>query len=113
MLLEMAADAFGDRLALGRRSGGGLTFAELKERAGAGVPSAYRITLLRDADGDGVAEQRHVFLEGLHSPFGMALVGDTLYVDSLSEPDGPVPTYLDLLRHDAELIAAGLRGEGG
>jgi len=50
------------------------------ERAGAGVPSADRITLLRDADGDGVAETRSVLLEGLHSPFGMALVGDWLYV---------------------------------
>ena len=49
-------------------------------RAGAGVPSADRITLLRDADGDGVAETRSVFLKGLHSPFGMALVGETLYV---------------------------------
>ncbi len=49
-------------------------------RAGAGVPSANRITLLRDADGDGVAELRTPFLEGLNSPFGMALVGDTLYV---------------------------------
>jgi glucose/arabinose dehydrogenase len=48
--------------------------------AGAGVPSANRITLLRDADGDGVAETRSVFLEGLNSPFGMVLVGDTLYV---------------------------------
>jgi glucose/arabinose dehydrogenase len=44
------------------------------------VPSANRITLLRDADGDGVAEERHVFLEGLNSPFGMALIGDRLYV---------------------------------
>jgi glucose/arabinose dehydrogenase len=50
------------------------------KKAGAGVPSANRITLLRDADGDGVAELRTVFLEGLNSPFGMALVGDTLYV---------------------------------
>lgn len=49
-------------------------------RAGAGVPSADRISLLRDADGDGVAEQRHVFLEKLHSPFGMALVGNNFYV---------------------------------
>ncbi|MCS0497274.1 sorbosone dehydrogenase family protein [Ancylobacter sp. MQZ15Z-1] len=49
-------------------------------RAGAGRPSANRITLLRDADGDGVAEQRFAFLEGLYSPFGMALVGDRLYV---------------------------------
>ncbi len=49
-------------------------------RAGAGVPSANRITLLRDADGDGVAETRSVFLEGLNSPFGMALVGENLFV---------------------------------
>ncbi|MDH4447796.1 MAG: sorbosone dehydrogenase family protein [Acidovorax sp.] len=50
------------------------------KRAGAGVPSADRITLLRDADGDGVAEIRTTFLANLHSPFGMALVGNTLYV---------------------------------
>ena len=49
-------------------------------RAGAAVPSANRITLLRDADGDGEAETRSVFLEGLNSPFGMALVDDTLYI---------------------------------
>ncbi|HEY1461351.1 MAG TPA: sorbosone dehydrogenase family protein, partial [Casimicrobiaceae bacterium] len=49
-------------------------------RAGAGSPSANRITLLRDADGDGVAETRSVFIEGLHSPFGMVLVGSDLYV---------------------------------
>jgi glucose/arabinose dehydrogenase len=50
------------------------------KRAGAATPSANRITLLRDTDSDGVADQRNVLLEGLHSPFGMALVGDTLYV---------------------------------
>ncbi len=49
-------------------------------RAGATVPSANRITLLRDADGDGIAETREVFISGLQSPFGMALVGDRLYV---------------------------------
>jgi glucose/arabinose dehydrogenase len=48
--------------------------------AGAGVPSPNRIMLLRDADGDGVAEAKSVFLEGLNSPFGMALVADKLYV---------------------------------
>ncbi|MEN3275127.1 MAG: hypothetical protein V7631_917 [Massilia sp.] len=53
---------------------------KVQERAGAGVPSADRITLLRDLDGDGVAETRTAFLKGLHSPFGMALVGETLYV---------------------------------
>ncbi len=42
-----------------------------------------------------------------------ARFGGTLYVDSLSEEDGPVPTYLDLIRHDAETIVAGLRGEEG
>ena len=50
------------------------------QRAGAGTPSADRIILLRDADGDGVAETRSVLLRGLHSPFGMALIGDRLYV---------------------------------
>ncbi|WP_085707258.1 sorbosone dehydrogenase family protein [Pseudomonas sp. B35(2017)] len=49
-------------------------------RAGAGVPSANRITLLRDADHDGVAETRTVFLQNLNSPFGMTLVGNDLYV---------------------------------
>ena len=49
-------------------------------RAGAGVPSANRISLLRDADGDGVAEMRTTFLQNLNSPFGMALVGNNLYV---------------------------------
>ncbi|MBV8456930.1 MAG: sorbosone dehydrogenase family protein [Acetobacteraceae bacterium] len=49
-------------------------------RADAIGVSANRITLLRDADGDGVAETRHVFLEGLNQPFGMALIGDTFYV---------------------------------
>ena len=50
------------------------------KKAGAAVPSANRITLLRDADGDGVAETKSAFLTDLFSPFGMALVGDTLYV---------------------------------
>jgi glucose/arabinose dehydrogenase len=50
------------------------------KRAGAVGVSANRITLLRDADGDGVAEIRETFLEGLNQPFGMALLGDTFYV---------------------------------
>src|SRR5262249_46378703 len=49
-------------------------------KAGAGVPSANRITLLRDADGDGRAELARPFAQGLNSPFGMTLVGDALYV---------------------------------
>jgi glucose/arabinose dehydrogenase len=51
----------------------------MKRAAAMGV-SANRIILLRDADGDGVAEIREVFLEGLNQPFGMALLGDTFYV---------------------------------
>jgi glucose/arabinose dehydrogenase len=49
-------------------------------RAGAGVPSPNRITLLRDADGDGIAESRTVLISGLTSPFGMQLVGGDLYI---------------------------------
>ena len=52
----------------------------LMKRAGAGVPSANRITLLRDANGDGVAETRSVFMTGLNSPFGMTLFKGQLYV---------------------------------
>ena len=51
----------------------------MKRAAAVGV-SPNRITLLRDADGDGVAEIRAAFLEGLSQPFGMALLGDTFYV---------------------------------
>jgi len=58
----------------------GWVMKKVQQRAGAGVPSADRITLLRDADGDGRAELRTVFLEDLKSPFGMALVGDRFYV---------------------------------
>ena len=58
----------------------GMVFGFYQKRAGAGVPSANRITLLRDADGDGVAEIKQTFLKDLNSPFGMALVGNELYV---------------------------------
>ncbi|WP_321369057.1 PQQ-dependent sugar dehydrogenase [Pseudomonas extremaustralis] len=58
----------------------GWVMEKVMGRAGAGVPSPNRITLLRDADHDGVAETRTVFLEHLNSPFGMALVGNDLYV---------------------------------
>lgn len=53
---------------------------KVMKRAGAGEPSANRISLLRDSDGDGVAEVRTVLLQGLNSPFGMALIGSWLYV---------------------------------
>ena len=54
-------------------------FSTMKRAAAVGV-SPNRITLLRDRDGDGVAETREVFLEGLNQPFGMALLGDMFYV---------------------------------
>jgi glucose/arabinose dehydrogenase len=58
----------------------GFIYRQAQKYAGAGVPSANRITLLRDADGDGVAETRSVFISGLNSPFGMVLVGNDFYV---------------------------------
>lgn len=58
----------------------GWVMKKVMGKAGAGVPSANRITLLRDADHDGVAETRTVFLQNLNSPFGMTLVGNDLYV---------------------------------
>ena len=58
----------------------GWTMKQVQKITGAAAPSANRITLVRDADGDGTAETRTVFLQGLHSPFGMALVGDAFYV---------------------------------
>jgi glucose/arabinose dehydrogenase len=58
----------------------GLIQKSAMKKAGAAPPSANRITLLRDADGDGVADTRTVLLKDLNSPFGMALAGGTLYV---------------------------------
>ncbi len=63
--------------------GGGITgwlAKRFMSQAGAVTKSANRITLLRDADGDGKAEEKSALIEGLNSPFGMALVGETLYV---------------------------------
>ena len=65
------------------REGGGImgwVAGMLMKSAGAGVPSANRITLLRDTNGDGIADLKTPFLTGLNSPFGMALVGDQLYI---------------------------------
>ncbi|MEH6436956.1 PQQ-dependent sugar dehydrogenase [Massilia sp. DD77] len=58
----------------------GYVMKKVMKKAGAAVPSPNRISLLRDADGDGAAELKRVFIKNLNSPFGMALVGDTLYV---------------------------------
>ncbi len=65
-----------------RKMGGveGLVMKWLMGKAGADVPSANRITLLRDANGDGQAELKTPFLTGLNSPFGMVLIGEKLYV---------------------------------
>jgi len=65
------------------KSGGGIkakVMKEVQDYAGAGVPSPDRITLLRDTDGDGRADMRSIFLQGLRSPFGMVLVGNDFYV---------------------------------
>ncbi|TYO83487.1 sorbosone dehydrogenase family protein [Pseudomonas sp. CK-NBRI-02] len=80
----------------------GWVMGKVMERAGAGVPSANRITLLRDADHDGVAEVRSTFIEGLNSPFGMTLVGKDLYVADTDR----------LLRFHYEEGAMQIRAEG-
>lgn len=76
--------------------------------AGAATESANRITLLRDADGDGVADTRSVLLEGLNSPFGMVLIGERLYIANtdaivsfayqtgMTRIDGPATKLVDL-----------------
>ena len=86
----------------------GMIMAWMMQRAGAGVPSPNRIVLLRDADGDGVAESKSVFLKDLNSPFGMALIGDKFYVadtdallrfdykDGATEVAGPGTKVADL-----------------
>ena len=65
-----------------QRPGGirGWFMKRLFKKAGAAVPSADRLSILRDADGDGVADIRSLILRDLYSPFGMALVRDWLYV---------------------------------
>ncbi len=78
----------------------GKVMGVVMKRAGAGVPSAERISVLRDADGDGIAEVRQPFLTGLHSPFGMAQVGDTLYIAN-ADALVSVPYRTGQLRIDA------------
>lgn len=81
------------------------------ERAGAAVPSADRITLLRDADGDGTPEVRAAFLEGLRSPFGMALAGGSFYVANtdavLRFPYTPGATRIDARGTEVVALPAG------
>jgi glucose/arabinose dehydrogenase len=81
-------------------------FSTMQRAAAVGV-SPNRITLLRDADGDGVAEVRETFLEGLNQPFGMAMLGDTLYVGNT---DGvvafPYETGAKRIAGDARKLAS-------
>jgi glucose/arabinose dehydrogenase len=59
----------------------GKIYHTVQKEAGSGKnPSANRITLLRDTNGDGVADLKSVFISGLNSPVGMALVGDSLFI---------------------------------
>ena len=59
----------------------GFVMKEVMKKAGSGVrPSANRITLLRGLNADGSAAMKKVFITNLNSPFGMALVGNKLYV---------------------------------
>ncbi|HEX8241268.1 MAG TPA: sorbosone dehydrogenase family protein [Allosphingosinicella sp.] len=76
----------------------------IMKKAGAVGRSANRITLLRDSDGDGVAETRSVFLSGLNSPFGMALVGGDLYV-----ADTDAVVRFPYREGDTRIAAAGSR----
>ncbi len=65
------------------REGGGIRgwiMKQVMKRAGAGTPSADRITLLRGLNANGTAQSRSVFVDGLRSPFGMALVGRDFFV---------------------------------
>ncbi|WP_165670639.1 PQQ-dependent sugar dehydrogenase [Metapseudomonas otitidis] len=98
-------------------SDGGFSFkgwiaGKVMEKAGARTPSADRITLLRDTDGDGVADLKTPFLENLHSPFGMALVDDTLYVanaDALVKvPYQPGQTRIDATPQQVTDLPAGI-----
>ncbi len=58
----------------------GIFFKAYQKKAGGAVPSQNRIVLLRDTDGDGVADIRTVFISDLNSPFGMSLIGNEFYV---------------------------------
>ncbi len=63
----------------------GWIMRNLMGKAGAGTPSANRISLLRDSDADGKVDEKFALLENLNSPFGMALVDDTLYVANTND----------------------------
>lgn len=95
--------------------------AGLEERYLWAVNAEQQATPQQVADVETFVRERGVpavFCESTVNPSAMQRVAEAtgaryvgpLYVDSLSAPDGPVPTYLDLLRHDVDLIVAGLTG---
>ena len=91
---------------------------EAMKKAGAVTRTANRISLLRDADGDGVAETRTAFLTGLNSPFGMALAGGRLYVANsdavVSVPYGRAAIWeIDVASGTKRQFATGLRNPNG
>lgn len=93
---EGATDGGTGLLAWARRTAMGFVMG----RVGADTPSADRITLLRDTDGDGHAEVKSVFLSGLTSPFGMALIGNDLFIANadavVKVPYTPGQTHIDV-----------------
>ncbi len=88
----------------------GWFFKRYQAKAGGAAPSANRITLLRDADHDGVAEFRSVFLSGLNSPFGIALVNDMLYVANADAIVRVPYTSGATELHDAPVLVTDLPG---
>jgi glucose/arabinose dehydrogenase len=76
----LVAESDAPQKSSGEKSIKGFITKKIMQRAGSHESSADRISLLRDADGDGKAETKTAFLENLHSPFGMALVDDTFYI---------------------------------
>ena len=86
---------------------------QVMKRAGAATPSAERITLLRGLKADGSAETRTVFLQGLRSPFGMALVGNDFYVANsdavVRYPYVAGATRIDAPQTTVAALPAGLR----
>jgi glucose/arabinose dehydrogenase len=82
----------------------GWFFKRYQKKAGGAAPGANRITLLRDADGDGTPELRSEFLCGLNAPFGMVLVGDGFYVANTD-----ALLRFPYLAGDMEITAAGTK----
>jgi glucose/arabinose dehydrogenase len=97
----------------------------IQKQAGAAQKSPNQIILLRDADGDGIAEMKTVFAQGVKRPFGMALVGQTLYVaaddaivtfpyqDGQTQETGAGTKVFDLPSGPGRTFASGIRNPNG